>query len=77
MGRRSTYAYGALLTWSPYGTVGSGLGQTIAKGPSGFIPPTHEVKVGFFFSLSLSFLFLYFFPFLFLCFLFPFGVLMV
>ena len=45
VGRRSTYAYGALLPWSPYGTVGSGLGQTIAKGPSGFIPPTHEVKV--------------------------------
>jgi alkyl sulfatase BDS1-like metallo-beta-lactamase superfamily hydrolase len=47
IGRRSTYMYGSLLQWSPLGTVGSGLGHTIAKGPSGFIPPTHEVKVEF------------------------------
>ena len=49
MGRRSTYMYGALLPWSPYGSVGTGLGHTIARGPSGFIPPTHEVKVFYFY----------------------------
>ena len=44
MNRRLFYQYGVLLPVSPYGYVGQGLGQGVAKGNSGLIAPTRVVE---------------------------------
>jgi len=44
MSRRLFYQYGVLLPASPYGHAGQGLGQNVAAGNIGLIPPTHIVE---------------------------------
>ena len=44
MSRRLFYQYGVLLPASPYGHAGQGLGQNVAAGNLGLIPPTRIVE---------------------------------
>jgi alkyl sulfatase BDS1-like metallo-beta-lactamase superfamily hydrolase len=44
MNRRLFYQYGVLLPASPYGHAGQGLGQNVAAGNVGLIPPTRVVE---------------------------------
>ena len=44
MNRRLFYQYGVLLPASPYGHAGQGLGQNVAAGNVGLIPPTRIVE---------------------------------
>ncbi len=44
MTRRAEYQYGLLLERNPYGYVGQGLGQGVANGVIGLIPPTKYIK---------------------------------
>jgi alkyl sulfatase BDS1-like metallo-beta-lactamase superfamily hydrolase len=44
MNRRLFYQYGVLLPASPYGHAGQGLGQNVAAGNIGLIPPTRVVE---------------------------------
>ncbi len=44
MSRRLFYQYGVLLPASPYGHAGQGLGQNVAAGNTGLIPPTRIVE---------------------------------
>ena len=44
MNRRLFYQYGVLLPASPYGHAGQGLGQNVAAGNTGLIPPTRLVE---------------------------------
>lgn len=44
MARRAGYMYGAVLPKSPYGQVGTGLGQTVPNGTISLIPPTHTIR---------------------------------
>ena len=44
MSRRLFYQYGVLLPASPYGHAGQGLGQNVAAGDFGLIPPTRIVE---------------------------------
>ena len=44
MSRRSMMQYGTLLTPSPYGHAGQGLGQNVAAGTTGVIEPTRVVE---------------------------------
>ncbi|MGB8332051.1 MAG: alkyl sulfatase dimerization domain-containing protein, partial [Polyangiales bacterium] len=44
MNRRLFYQYGVLLPASPYGYTGQGLGQGIAAGDIGLIPPTRVIE---------------------------------
>lgn len=44
MNRRLFYQYGLLLTASPYGYVGQGLGQGVSAGATGLIAPTRLVN---------------------------------
>ena len=44
MNRRLFYQYGVLLPPSPYGHAGQGLGQNVAAGDAGLIPPTRVVE---------------------------------
>jgi len=44
MNRRMFYQYGVLLPASPYGHAGQGLGQNVAAGNTGLIPPTRIVE---------------------------------
>ena len=44
MNRRLFFQYGVLLPASPYGHAGQGLGQNVAQGNVGLIPPTRVVE---------------------------------
>jgi alkyl sulfatase BDS1-like metallo-beta-lactamase superfamily hydrolase len=44
MNRRMFFQYGVLLPASPYGHAGQGLGQNVASGNVGLIPPTRVVE---------------------------------
>ncbi len=44
MNRRLFFQYGVLLPASPYGHAGQGLGQNVAAGNTGLIPPTRIVE---------------------------------
>jgi alkyl sulfatase BDS1-like metallo-beta-lactamase superfamily hydrolase len=46
MNRRLFFQYGVLLPASPYGHAGQGLGQNVAAGNIGLIPPTRVVEEG-------------------------------
>lgn len=43
MARRAGYMFGSFLPKTAHGHIGSGLGQGISVGHSGFIPPTHTI----------------------------------
>ena len=44
MNRRVMYQYGVLLPANPFGHVGQGLGQNVANGNTGLIPPTRVIE---------------------------------
>jgi alkyl sulfatase BDS1-like metallo-beta-lactamase superfamily hydrolase len=46
MNRRMFFQYGVLLPAGPYGHAGQGLGQNVAAGNTGLLPPTRTVEEG-------------------------------